>query len=181
MAEQRYPEALAEADAALADYPAEPALLDLRARVEEQAAVAGVVGTVERLAEAGEGTKADRVLIEGLRRYPGRAELSNLRAAVDAARQTEGERKSRQAGLKRAVTGIHKLLGKGKLAEAGAALESLEKVYGAGAAPEVAQRRSTAGPRSQTTSTRSGPGRWPRRNGARRQRWRLPSGNRKPK
>ena len=144
MAEQRYPEALAEADAALADYPAEPALLDLRARVEEQAAVAGVVGTVERLAEAGEGTKADRVLIEGLRRYPGRAELSNLRAAVDAARQTEGERKSRQAGLKRAVTGIHKLLGKGKLAEAGAALESLEKVYGAGAAPEVAQRLGAA-------------------------------------
>src|ERR1019366_9377883 len=122
MAEQRHEDALLEADAALAGYPREKAVLDLRAAIvagiEEKAAVAGVVETVERLAGAGEGTEADRVLVEGLRRYPDRSELSNLRAVVDAARQAEWDRKAREAGLQRALAGIDRLLGGGKLEEA---------------------------------------------------------------
>jgi hypothetical protein len=144
LAGQRYQDALAEADATLAEYPGEQAVVELRARIvaaiEEQAAVARVIELVERLAGAAEGTQAHRALEEGLRRYPGRAELANLRAAVDAARQAERERKSREAGLKRAATAIDKLLAQGKLAEAGVALGALEKKFGAGAAPEVAHR-----------------------------------------
>jgi hypothetical protein len=46
---------------------------------------------------------------------------------VDAARQAEWERKSREAGLRGRTAAIEKLLEKGKLAEARAALEALEQ------------------------------------------------------
>jgi len=148
LAMRRYEEALAVADAALGAYPGEKALLDLRALIvagiEEKAAVAGVAGMVRRLIAAGEGAEADRVLVDGFRRYPDQAELAGLRAAVDAVRRAEWDRKSREAGLKRAMAGVEKLLGKGKLAEAGAALEALEKEYGEGSAPGAALRISSA-------------------------------------
>jgi tetratricopeptide (TPR) repeat protein len=118
MAEQRYEEAVAEADAALSEHPGEKAIRSLRmqaaAGTQEKAAVAGVAGEVQRLIALGEGIESDRVLAEGLRRYPGRAELTILRPAVDAAQKTEANRKSREARLKRAVAGIGRLLGKGK-------------------------------------------------------------------
>jgi len=148
MAGQTYEEALREVDRALGEYPGEKAFRDLRALIvaanEEKAAVAAVGAEVQRLVAAGKGTEADRVLLEGLRRYPGRAELTSLRAAVDAVRKAEWERQSRDAGLKRATLGVERLLGGGELAEAGMALAALEKEYGDGAAAALTQRLAAA-------------------------------------
>jgi serine/threonine protein kinase len=143
LAGQKYEEALKEADEVLGEHPDEKVFRDLRtlsgAGMRDQSAVAALSGRVEQLVASGEGTKADRTLVEGLRQYPGRMELKKLRPAVDAARKAEWDRQSREAGLKRAIAGIQKLLGQAKLAEAGAALAALEKEYGEAAAPEVAK------------------------------------------
>jgi hypothetical protein len=119
IAEQRYDEALAEADRAIGEYPAERSLRALRAAaqtgIQEKAAVAGVAGEVLRLIAAGDGGQAEQVLMDSLRRYPGRKELTGLRAAVDAARRSPRTHPSREPALKRAFSEIEKLLGMGKL------------------------------------------------------------------
>ena len=148
MAEQRYEEALKAADGGLSEYPGEQVFRDLRALIlagiEEQAALVAVTEKVHRLGAAGKGTEADRVLVEALRRYPGRTELEQLRAAVDAARKAEWDRQSWEAGLKRAMSEIEKLLEQGQLADAGAAVAELENKHGPRTAPEVAQRVAAA-------------------------------------
>jgi hypothetical protein len=145
---RKHAEALEAADRALGEFPGEKALRDLRALIEagarEQAAVGEAAGRVRQLAEAGEGSKADRALVEALRRYPGRMELERLRAPVDAARQAEWERQSREAAVKRAISGIDKALGRAKLEEAGAALAAFEAEYGKEAAAEAAKRVAAA-------------------------------------
>ena len=99
---------------------------------------------VERLAAAGQGTQADRLVLDGLRRYPNRVELTKLRQIADAARAAEWDKKSREAGLRRSVAEIGELLAKARTAEAAAALEKLERQYGQGAAPEIAQKVASA-------------------------------------
>ena len=148
LAGQKFAEALQEADRVLSEYADEKAFRDLRALSEagmrDQSAVAALTGRIQQLLASGEGARADRTLVEALRQYPRRLELEKLRPAVDAARKAEWERQSREAGLKRAIAGIEKLLGQAKLAEAGAALAALEKDYGAGAAPEAAKHVADA-------------------------------------
>jgi tetratricopeptide (TPR) repeat protein len=148
MAEQKYEEALKEADEGLNEYPGEQVFQDLRAliavSIEEQAAVVAVAEKVHRLVAAGKGTEADRALLEALRRYPGRMKLEKMRSEVDAARKAEWDRQSREAGLRREVSEIEKLLGEGRLAEASTAAAELENKYGKEAALEVAQRIGAA-------------------------------------
>jgi hypothetical protein len=144
LAEQRFEEAVKAADAALGEYPAEPTVEGLRAgivaAIAESAAVSSVAEDVQRLLASGNAARADQVLVEALRRHPGRMELEKLRAAVDAARKAEWEHQAREAGLRRAISGIERLLAEGKPAEAGAALAALQQDYGDGAAAELAQR-----------------------------------------
>ena len=144
IAADRCDEALREAEALLREYPREKSLKGLRALVvaamEEQTAIGAVVEKLQRLVAAGEGAESDRVLVEALRRYPGRKGLEAQRAAVDAARQAEWETHSREAGLKRATAQIDALLAKGEAADAALALTALEKEYGKGILPEAARR-----------------------------------------
>jgi serine/threonine-protein kinase len=148
LAEQKHETALAEVESALAEYPNESVLLGLRASIaagiEEKASVAAIIVEVERLAAAGQGTQADRLVLDGLRRYPNRVELTKLRQIADAARAAEWDKKSREAGLRRSVAEIGELLAKARTAEAAAALEKLERQYGQGAAPEIAQKVASA-------------------------------------
>ncbi len=148
MADRQYQAALEEADRVLGDYPGEVLLRDLRAvivaGIGEQAALARVAEKVERLVAAGQGAESDRVLVEGLRKYPGRLELERLRSAVDRTRKAEWDRQSREAGLKRAISAIDELLRGDQLRAASLDLEALEADYGKEAASEVAQRVSTA-------------------------------------
>jgi hypothetical protein len=118
LAERRFDEALTETVTALSEDPDQKALRDLRAvtmgALAEKAAVSGVAREVQRMLTAGDWTEADRMLVEALRRYPGSTELENLRPVVDAARNAKLKRKSGETRLKSAISGIGKLLGRGK-------------------------------------------------------------------
>lgn len=126
--QQDLPKSLAQVDAALAEFPGEKALVDLRASIvaarEIAKNVAALTSEIQRLVNAGSVADADRKLVEALRRYPDRPELTKLREPLEVARAAEWEKKSREAALRQGVT----------------ALQALEAQYGAGSAPDVAKR-----------------------------------------
>jgi serine/threonine-protein kinase len=119
---------------------------------EEQAArnapttenIAAVADEVHRLTGQQRGVDAERVLFEGLRRFPSSPQLQELRPLVDAARKAEWERESREANRHRKIAEIQRMIGQHKLRSAATALEALGLEYGTEAGGELAEQLAVA-------------------------------------
>jgi hypothetical protein len=100
---------------------------------EEAAAIAGIVDEAQRLLSAGQPADAEHMLVEGLRRFPARAELEKLRRSANVALRAERERQARevrkeQAEVASIVGEVGRLLAAHQPAEADRALtEGLRK------------------------------------------------------
>jgi len=115
----------------------------LAASVREQESIAAIAVEVERLAKQ-RGADADRALIDGLRRFPKSSKLQDLRPVVDAARKAEWEREAREASHNREAAEIQRAIGEHQFRSAAAALEALNREYGAEAGADLAQQLELA-------------------------------------
>jgi len=102
----RLAEARDHVQSALSEFAREirlTALLDeIAAAVERRDRIATAVGEIRALIARGQGTGAERALVEALRAFPDEAELVQLRSPVDEARQAEWKRSAIQAGVEAA-------------------------------------------------------------------------------
>jgi serine/threonine protein kinase len=134
-------EALATVDRALAEFPGDTSFEDLRKTIlvaAQDAAIESLAAQVRALIQADDVSQAERVLLDGLRKYQRSEELNRLRPEVDAARMAAWERRSRESARLRALTNIQQLLNEQSYLAASAAIRLFEQEYGEGA--EVYQR-----------------------------------------
>jgi serine/threonine-protein kinase len=137
-----------EAEAALAlekeQKEADQKAAELSASVQEQESIAAIADEVERLASQQRGADAERALIDGLRRFPSSSKLRDLRPSVDAARKAEWEREAREACCSREVAEIRRMVGEHQFRSAVAALDALNREYGAETGAELANELDVA-------------------------------------
>ena len=116
----------------------------LSASIQEQGSIAAIADEVDKLAQQQRSADAERALIDGLRRFPKSSKLQDLWPAVDAARKAEWEREAREASRKREAAEIQRMIGQHRFRSAAAALEALNREYGAEAGADLAKHLELA-------------------------------------
>jgi serine/threonine-protein kinase len=148
---QQHEQALAEAERAVHEFPESRSIRNLRATIvvalEVKSQIDALAAQIRSLVAEGKAAQADRQLVEGLRKYPGRSEFEQLRPVVHGARTADWEAKSRIAGMARAIADIERLLRNHSISEAEISLRQLEADFGPDAAPELAGKIKDAAAR----------------------------------